>query len=365
MTNTVRVYRSTDASAPVLTGQVGKLTDLLDAILVNGYGSQTAAGWTINQTTTNKRGYLQNTTGSNNASGMLLYVDDTGPGAGAAKEARCCGFATMSAITPTGTGQFPTGAQSAIGTGQLVIRKSTTADATARAWTCVADGHTVYLFIETGDQIASTTNGLAAYPFAFGDFFSYKPTADTNAVMIMARTAENVGNAINDGFSALGPPNLNLSALTLYSPGCFVAGNYTNLGTSIAIGKNIDGGQMLSVTQNTAQQGGQVTSGIVTGAAATYAIGRTTNTTYFPYPNPPDGACWLSPIRINHPNMMRGYFKGLWAPLHDRPLTHNDTYTISSGNMNGKSMVVQAITANINNVADAGQIHVETSNTWT
>jgi hypothetical protein len=33
---TVRVYRSTDASAPVLTGQVGSLTALLDAVLVNG-----------------------------------------------------------------------------------------------------------------------------------------------------------------------------------------------------------------------------------------------------------------------------------------------------------------------------------------
>jgi hypothetical protein len=48
-TMTVRIYRSTDGSAPVLTGQAGKLTDLLDAILVNGYGSKTAAGWTINQ----------------------------------------------------------------------------------------------------------------------------------------------------------------------------------------------------------------------------------------------------------------------------------------------------------------------------
>jgi hypothetical protein len=76
---TVRVYRSTDASAPVLTGQVGSLTALLDAVLVNGYGALTAAGWSINQTTTNKRGYKQNLTGSNNTSGMLLYVDDTGP----------------------------------------------------------------------------------------------------------------------------------------------------------------------------------------------------------------------------------------------------------------------------------------------
>jgi hypothetical protein len=104
-----------NANAPTLTGQVGSLTAVLDAVLVNGFTGFTALGWTINQTTTNKRGYKQNLTGSNNSSGMLLYVDDTGPGAGAAKEARVCGFETMSAITPTGTGQFPTGAQATIG----------------------------------------------------------------------------------------------------------------------------------------------------------------------------------------------------------------------------------------------------------
>ena len=43
---TVRVYSSTDASAPVLTGQVGSLIAVLDACLVNGYGTKTAAGWT-------------------------------------------------------------------------------------------------------------------------------------------------------------------------------------------------------------------------------------------------------------------------------------------------------------------------------
>ena len=37
------IYRSTDASAPVLTGEVGKLVDLLDACLVNGYGAKSAA----------------------------------------------------------------------------------------------------------------------------------------------------------------------------------------------------------------------------------------------------------------------------------------------------------------------------------
>lgn len=37
MANFVQIYKSTDLNAPVLTGQVSKLVDLLDAVLVNGY----------------------------------------------------------------------------------------------------------------------------------------------------------------------------------------------------------------------------------------------------------------------------------------------------------------------------------------
>lgn len=37
MANFVQIYKSTDLNAPVLTGQVSKLVDLLDAVLVTGY----------------------------------------------------------------------------------------------------------------------------------------------------------------------------------------------------------------------------------------------------------------------------------------------------------------------------------------
>lgn len=363
---TVRIYRSTDASAPVLTGQVGKLTDLLDAILVNGYGSQTAAGWTINQTTTNKRGYKQNLTGANNASGMLLYVDDTGPGAGAAKEARVCGFETMSNITPTGTGQFPTAAQSAVGVGTLVVRKSTTADATARAWTCIANGQTIYLFIETGDQTAP----LAAFPFIFGDFFSYK-TSDSYAVCIIGRTTENGASPNVDWFHILGATGNPAYTLANSMSGHFIARSWTGVGGSVRAGKIVDTTKMgQSNVNNTGagfMSGGWNADGgtQTTVAVAGYAIGRNINATFFPYPNGPDGALWISPIWLNHNSSVRGYLKGLWAPLHDRPLNHNDTFTISSGNLNGKSIVAQQIPAYITSATDVGEVMAEYSDTWT
>jgi len=366
---TVRVYRSTDASAPVLTGQVGKLTDLLDAILVNGYGSMTAAGWTIEYTTTNKRAYKQNLTGSNNTSGMRLYVDDTGPGAGGAKEARACGFETMSAITPTGTGQFPTSSQSSIGVGTLVIRKSTTADATARAWTCIANGQTIYLFIETGD----TTVPLAAFPFVFGDFKSFK-ASDQYAVTIIGRNAENSGSATNDPLHIIGAATNLVYDLHNVLMGHFVARHWTGSGGSIKVGKMVDVGKFMYNNINTGMMGGWNSDTQTAGyASAWVALGRNaggqSNSTAapWPYPNGPDGALWLSPIFLNHSFALRGYLGGLWAPLHDRPLGHNDTLTFSGGNLNGKSMVAQNIPAYIQSSAngDAGQVLAETSDTWT
>lgn len=360
---TVRIYQSTDASAPVLTGQAGKLTDLLDAVLVNGYGSKTAAGWTINKTTTNKRGYLQNLTGANNSSGMLLYVDDTGPGAGAAKEARACGFETMSAITPTGTGQFPTAAQSTVGVGTLVIRKSTTADATARPWTIVANGQSVYIFIDTGDI---TSPLVASFPFIFGDFKSYK-TSDPYAVIIIGRTAENSSSANIDPLQITPPEGW---AATRVAPinqtyiGHFVARNFTGVGGSKKVAKTIDLSKFAESTYanqgNNFFAGGYTGEAVTTIAASGIAIGYNYQNV-FPYPNAADNSMYLSAIEITHDSGVHGYLKGLWAPLHHRPIGHGDTYS-DGGSKNFVSMAIPVFNGASAN--DAGQIHVEYSDTW-
>src|SRR5262245_61500636 len=154
------IYRSTDGSAPVLTGETGKLVDLLDACLVNGYGSKTAAGWAIAFTGTSKRAYRA-------ASGSRLYyrIQDDGPGAGTFKEARLTGYESMSDID-TGTGPFPTSAQGVGSVAMYPVRKSAAADSTARAWVVIADARTCYVFVFTGDN---ANNQLA---FGFGEFYS-------------------------------------------------------------------------------------------------------------------------------------------------------------------------------------------------
>ncbi len=360
---TVRIYKSTDASAPVLTGQVGKLTDLLDAVLVNGYGSQTAAGWTIAYTSTNRRQYAMAASGTD----CQLFVDDNGPGAGAAKEARFCGFKTGSAIG-AGTGQFPTGAQSAIGIGLLVCRKSTTADATARVWTIIADGHTIYIFIETGDYTAP----LMALPVMFGDFFSVSST-DTSNCMVIGRTTENTANAGTVGnydptsvtyiepFAGLSRANTSLLSNVL--SGHFCASQFTNTGSSLAAGKHTNYTRMgISELLGRLQLGyhGYWTNGTtLTGATWTGA---------FNYPNPADAGMYLEPIWIHHGGGIRGYLKGLWAPMHHLPLGHGATFS-GSGNMAGKSFLSQSLLGLTNMTGAAithgpAEVHIEYSDTW-
>lgn len=345
-----------NANAPGLSGSAGSLTTLLDAVLVNGFTGFTALGWTIAQTTVNKRGYKQNLTGANNASGMLLYVDDTGPGTGGAKEARACGFETMSAITPTGTGQFPTAGQSAIGTGQLVIRKSTTADATARFWTIVGNGQTLYLFTETGDQSAP----LAVQTFMFGDFKSYK-AADPYAVMIMGRQTENVSTNQYDPMQMSGGN----SSFTLNSKffGHYIARSWSGLGGSVQVSKTFDMGKLscqVLLGQWTAD--GQLA---VASPSANYAMGRNASNAQLMTPNGPDGGLWNSQVFLFHNYSFRGYMPGLWAPLQDRPFSHNDTMTIAAGPLSGKSLLAQQFAAYIaSSSTDYGQCLIEYSDTW-
>jgi hypothetical protein len=355
------VYRSTDASAPVLTGAAGSLVALLHAVLVAGYGSgaqATSLGWTSAFTATNKEAYRNSAT---DGTGFYLNVDDTGTG-NTVKEAFVVGFETMSAIS-VGTGQFPTSGQinltGSAPAGALVCRKSTTADATARAWTIVGDDTVFYLFIETGDQV----NPIGAMPFVFGDIFSYK-ASDAYRCVIIARNAANGGSSTFEVFGALMAASTTFMSLPMQ--GHYMPRSWTAVGGSIAVGKHIDHGKMGSF----GIAGGIGGSGLSTSVAywnntngVGVSIGFNNGQASFPYPNGPDGGLYLSPIWIHHNGSVRGYLKGLWAPCHDRPLNHNDTFS-GTGNMSGKSFVVQSVPTVNAGAAVVGQVHIETSNTW-
>lgn len=113
---TVTIYRSSDASAPGLTGQAGSLIGVLDACLVNGYGAKAAAGWAKEFSGTNLAVYR-----APSGNRLRIRVNDTGT-----TVARVVGYETMTDVD-TGVNPFPTAAQVS---GGLYVRKSETADST-------------------------------------------------------------------------------------------------------------------------------------------------------------------------------------------------------------------------------------------
>lgn len=293
------VYKSTDGSAPTLSGTADSLRQLLKACLVDGYGSQTAAGWAEAFTGTNKAAYRA-------ASGNRLYfrLQDDAAGTGGAKEAQIRGFETMSDVD-TGTGPFPADAQSSLTSNSLIARKSTTADATARVWIVVADALTCYVFIYTGD-VASTY-----YSFGFGEFYSLLPS-DAYRSMVIARAVENNTGQANENLDRIA------TNVTGTTAGHYFPRGYTTTGGSVLFGKH----------------GDAVKSGSSTALLGT-----------IPYTNPEDGGLYLSPLWIHDPttapaNNLRGRMRGLWHFLHALTGTVANLDTVTGvGDLSGKTFL--------------------------
>ncbi|MBF0427065.1 MAG: hypothetical protein HQL66_14725 [Magnetococcales bacterium] len=311
------LFKSTDTSAPALSGSAGSLLALLDACLVNGYGSKSAAGWSKEFSGTNLAVYRPGA-----GTRRYLRIDDTGPGAGGAREARAFGYESMSDLN-TGLFPFPTADQ--MGNG-IFIRKSTSLDTTARAWWLLADNKRFYLFVDPADLTAQN----CVTSFFFGDIFSLKTGGDDYCCGIIGRAVENNNSAAFDHFGWVS----NYVPYTLN--GHYLARTYTGLGTSIAIGKVIDSGKTGYSTGN---------NNFIAGA-----VGALTG------PNPVDGGLYLSPLWINEPYVLRGRLLGVWAPCHVRPFNHQDTFA-GAGDMSGKSFLVL-------NTWNGGQLILETSDTW-
>lgn len=294
-----QVMKSTDASAPVLTGEVNSLRLLLKACLVDGYGVHASLGWTQAFTGTDKAAFQA-------GEGLQHYfrLNDSGAGTGGAKEALIRGFVAMTDVD-TGTDPFPSDAQSALTEDSLIARKSVTADATARAWVVVADERTCYVFVKTGDN---ANNYLA---FAFGEFYSFLPS-DAYSSFLVARTTENSGTITNDNLDRL------IITINIAVQGHYFPRGYTQLGTSVQFGKHGD---------------------VAKSNSSTFTVG------IIPLYNPEDGGLYVSRLWISDSttlpaNNIRGVFRGLWHCLH--PVASvNDLDTFNGvGDLAGKTFLL-------------------------
>ena len=325
----ITVYKSTDASAPTLNGTVGSLINVLDACLVNGYGSKSAAGWTKAFSGTNVAAYRQSTSGH---PGHYIRIDDNGPGASGGRECRVRGFVTMSDVN-TGTEPFPTTAQKTNG---LFWRKSNTADSTARAWTVIADEGTFYIFFHHPGT-STPVDGVGELHY-FGSFNSLV-AGDTYNTLICGKSTENSASTEANGIKC-------------------------SLGTSITLNANkflskrADG----TLSQNWDYLGNSYVS------ASTSASVLARNTIPFIYPNLSNsGILFWQPLIVedtpsstNSTNKnIRGTMRGFFAPYNG--LTGTATHdTFQSSGIDYMILLSELSSSGINNAP----IIIQISGSW-
>ncbi len=313
---TVRFYRSDDASAPTLSGTAGSLAALLDALLVNGYGSQPAAGWSIAFTGTNLRSYR---TGSGNQ--FYLALDDTGT-----TSARIRGYESMSAVA-TGTGPFCTDVQVS---GGLFMGKSSTANSTTRPWICLASEKVFYLCVYAAQTTLGNVAATDAF-CAFGDYNTFLPGDAFNTFII--------GHVATPASNSLGAACIAAGSINALAAGHYQARAYTQIGSSLTFSK-----QSRFINQVT-QLGGSSSFGNI------------------PYPDPIQGGYIMSPVDVWENTgsgiSRRGVLPGFWASYHNGPAVHMDTLT-GTGALAGKTFMNLAMW----NASNQGRCLFEISNTW-
>lgn len=232
---TVRVYRSSDSSAPAATTAIGGLITLLDAVLVNGYGSKSPLGWTKSYSGTNLATYLQ---GSGSA-GRSLRVDDTAVGAATVR-----GLVSPANISDITSGAFY----------HSSYNYFTKPDA---QWMVVGNEKAFYLFVNRA------TWGLQRYS---GHFFGD----------IQAFAAADVGRTLligDEGFSTVLPANWFLSTTTMNSQnyGHVFAGSEQSLASSATFNANKQRWEFAGATNLPSVSNGRrvLFSPVVVGASST------------------------------------------------------------------------------------------------
>lgn len=253
------IYKSSDGSAPVLNGVAGSLVGLLDACLVNGYGSKPSSGWTIAFTNTNLRSYRAPV-------GIRHYCDVVDIGT---TNAQMKGY-RVATDTGVGSGPYP-----GITTSMAYISKSQTADATARPWLLAADDRSFILLV---DSVNTAITNFMGYLHLFGECYS-------------------------------------LTAHDLYRSIC---GGYVQSNNSYLA--PVSGGQ-LGVSRHSSQVGNPILMfiGGHQGLGGQLGPGQTSNWMggSWPFPNPSDGAVHLNRLTLESPTHgLRGYIRGMWTSDH-------------------------------------------------
>ncbi len=178
------IYKSSDSGAPVLNGTAGSMIDVLTAVLVDGYGTQAAAGWTKPfESAGGDVAVFQSS--ATNGLGFYYRIDEAAPADG--RYAHIDGYESMTDVD-TGTGHFnqvhASGVQKAHQDGNT----------DPLCWACVADDRGCW-FVNYNRYGATETptpgddDQLCAQLFYVGDFMSAYIVDNYSACVAACRTS--------------------------------------------------------------------------------------------------------------------------------------------------------------------------------
>lgn len=208
---------------------------------------------------------------------MFLRVDDSGT-----TNARVVGYENMTDVN-TGVGAFPTSVQVA---GGGWWPKANSANATARAWTLVADSKGFWLHLHT---VSGASSGVSGIVWGFGDFASLK-SGDSYACQLFCEKSD---IATTNSPSACAVEHCHCAPVPESG---YIPRSYTALGGSVACAT-------------------YVTSGWQTSAGASGAV---TNSTIPLYPNGPDNGLALSGKSVVEPGVcLRGRTRGIYMVVQN------------------------------------------------
>ena len=394
---TVCLLRSTDTGAPVLNGVAGSCIAVLDACLQDGYNSHTnpvftRVGSTVTVTYATAHGYAADglskiqvsgcvetdyngiftpfnmtsltfdytitgtpntpATGttritkvaplgwsksfagtnkavyrSNELTGSRLYlrVDDT---TDSGKSAGLRGYETMIDVD-SGTGLFPTVAQLATG---IVVSKAYTANASSRSWFIIGDGFEFYL-LNSMMITAEAPSIVDVYQIHhFGDV-AYEMASDPYGCCLFGSIAFESGG----------------------SPGAFGGFAFASVGTTLAA----QAGHYFA--RNYTQIGGAIAAGKIASPLGGAALGLNG---LLSYPQPHNNGLYIAPIFIHDTLVMRGQLKGIYQPLHVRPLGHNTLLAATNSPINHRLLAIGTTSSGTTNTASRGETLIDIDGPW-
>lgn len=305
---TVRVYRSSDVGAPAGGLVLGSVIEILDACLVNGYGSKVAAGWTKPYLGTNTAVYKQ---GANPS--RYLYIDDSRStlyGGDYSGGTYLYGMESATSITAH-TGRFPYTRSEGNSNKPHVLRNDTPAD--GGAWMVVATENAFYLFTKR----ASWTGWCAFFFGAIASMYYGGSVNDLgrNVLAQIEVTHPAAGGAPADYFMSRHDNTL------AFTSGFYLGGDQRGC---------IEGGYLATRTWNLSYDVGP-------GNARISAVGA-----FIRGPLLSEILIFVAKDELKSGFAeMRGVMPGLYKPLHalaDFTPAEGSTVTYASGPLSGKTM---------------------------